>query len=641
MTNPQLRGHTFGIQKNETKQQQKQHGNGPRYRKMHSSLVGPYLLLLLIAVLVAIIEGALVVEPSAGTRKAPAATPTAVNTADADGDRVETLPLFGRPPSPQWSGYLNATALAEEEEEDGGGGTKNNNHNKKPLILWLNGGPGASSVVGMLQELGPLLINATGGLMRNPYSWTKVANILILESPVGVGYSYCARQQPQQKQTTTGKNQSSSSCINTDQFTASAARAALEDFFFYKFPHLFPPSSTTDFYLAGESYAGVYIPTLAHEILQFNQDQQQHRTAARDDATTAATTMIIPLKGILVGDPCTDNAAQQQSRDPLWYAHKNGLVDDAVYELLTQQCNVSLMIPDDNAFGGGGNDDDRLRLRLDNNMKDLIRDNPTLWATCTLAWRKFQLSSSRGTNGKWADRYIDHYNLFGLVDSRAQMLTERYMNRPDVRAALHIPDWLGEWTQHAPLPFDYQKQYAACNNNDNDIELHSLIDVYRIIVPHLRRTWIFNGDADPCISYEGTRAAVQRIGFNQVNGGGYRPWFYNETSVAGPSFLNEKVATFGPDLQATTRLGMQWGGHVMDYEHNLTFLTVHGSGHMVPMIRPTAALHLLTIFLQQKPSSSIMMAPLLLPDATLARISTSDFDDYLDAWINEAKELAI
>jgi len=52
-------------------------------------------------------------------------------------------------------------------------------------VLWLNGGPGSSSILGMLQEMGPLLINATGGLMANPYAWTKQANLLVLESPAG------------------------------------------------------------------------------------------------------------------------------------------------------------------------------------------------------------------------------------------------------------------------------------------------------------------------------------------------------------------------------------------------------------------------------------------------------------------------
>ena len=107
-----------------------------------------------------------------------------------------------------------------------------------PITLWLNGGPGSSSILGMLQEMGPLLINATGGLMRNPYAWTKQTNLLILESPAGVGYSYCAGMK-------TGKQ-----CSNTDISTAAAARAALQDFFKTKFPELVK----NKFYITGESY---------------------------------------------------------------------------------------------------------------------------------------------------------------------------------------------------------------------------------------------------------------------------------------------------------------------------------------------------------------------------------------------------
>jgi len=118
----------------------------------------------------------------------------------------------------------------------------------KPVVLFLNGGPGSSSLLGFLQEVGPLLINATGGLMENPYSWNTVANLFVLESPVGVGFSYCAAQKEE-----------GGLCQNTDKFTASASRAALADFFHTKFPEL----QTNDFFITGESYAGVYIPTLA------------------------------------------------------------------------------------------------------------------------------------------------------------------------------------------------------------------------------------------------------------------------------------------------------------------------------------------------------------------------------------------
>ena len=144
----------------------------------------------------------------------------------------------------------------------------------KPVVLWLNGGPGSPSTLGFLSELGPLLLNNTGGLHVNPYAWTKLANVFAIESPIGVGYSYCSAQKE------------GNVCKNTDKFTASAARAAMVNFFSTKFPEL----ASNDFFITGESYAGVYIPTLAKEIL--------------DNAPQ------INLVGLAIGDPCTDNTAQ-------------------------------------------------------------------------------------------------------------------------------------------------------------------------------------------------------------------------------------------------------------------------------------------------------------------------------------------
>ncbi|KAH7554481.1 hypothetical protein JRO89_XS12G0223100 [Xanthoceras sorbifolium] len=65
----------------------------------------------------------------------------------------------------------------------------------KPLVVWLNGGPGCSSVAyGASEEIGPFRINKTAsGLYLNKFSWNTVANLLFLETPAGVGFSYTNR----------------------------------------------------------------------------------------------------------------------------------------------------------------------------------------------------------------------------------------------------------------------------------------------------------------------------------------------------------------------------------------------------------------------------------------------------------------
>ena len=85
--------------------------------------------------------------------------------------------------------------------------------------LWLNGGPGSSSLIGLLTELGQFQtnddsLNTTGTpkLFYNPNSWNKVANVIFLESPKGVGFSYCTNHL---------------NCINTDESTAEDAYDAL------------------------------------------------------------------------------------------------------------------------------------------------------------------------------------------------------------------------------------------------------------------------------------------------------------------------------------------------------------------------------------------------------------------------------
>jgi len=69
---------------------------------------------------------------------------------------------------------------------------------------------------------------------------------------------------------------------------------------------------------------------------------------------------------------------------------------------------------------------------------------------------------------------------------------------------------------------------------------------------------------------------VKRFDFQELDGGSYRPWFYNQTK-ASLEVLAEKAPLFGPNLLAVD-VGAQMGGEVVNYEHNLAFLTFHGSG---------------------------------------------------------------
>ena len=89
---------------------------------------------------------------------------------------------------------------------------------------------------------------------------------------------------------------------------------------------------------------------------------------------------------------------------------------------------------------------------------------------------------------------------------------------------------------------------------------------------------------------------------------------------------------FGPSLD-THDAGAQWGGHVVNYEHNLSFVTVHGSGHMVPQFQPQSAFRLL-----QQVLSGGIFSPYLPSDNDISKMSDEEFDQSVDTWTKSAKE---
>jgi len=210
-----------------------------------------------------------------------------VSLAVALGNQVTSLPGYNGPQMTQFTGYITVNPtegknffywLIESQT----------NPSNAPLVIWFQGGPGCSGLIGLFTEHGPYVPNYAGGLDYNPITWTSVANVLYIEQPAEVGFSYS---------TTPEGSVSSDSISAQDNFQ-----------FIELFLQQYPQYVGTPTWLSGESYAGVYIPSLVGVILN-NTNSQIYKQ----------------LAGITLGNPVIDCAEDSRALQfNLFYYH--GLV---------------------------------------------------------------------------------------------------------------------------------------------------------------------------------------------------------------------------------------------------------------------------------------------------------------------------
>ncbi|CAH8359420.1 unnamed protein product [Eruca vesicaria subsp. sativa] len=175
------------------------------------------------------------------------------------------------------------------------------NPEEDPLLIWLSGGPGCSSISGLLFENGPLAMkldvyNGTvPSLVSTTYSWTKTSSIIYLEQPVGTGFSY-----------------SRTHLFNKPSDSGEAKRIHE---FLQKWLDKHQEFFSNPVYVGGDSYSGMVVPALVHEI---------------------SKGIYVCFYGYVLGNPITEPKTDYNYRIP--YAHGMAFISDELYESLKRTC---------------------------------------------------------------------------------------------------------------------------------------------------------------------------------------------------------------------------------------------------------------------------------------------------------------
>ncbi|XP_024369284.1 serine carboxypeptidase 24 isoform X1 [Physcomitrium patens] len=385
----------------------------------------------------------------------------------------------------------------------------------KPLTLWLNGGPGCSSLAyGFAEEFGPYrILPDASGVYLHEYAWNRASNMLFLESPSGVGFSY--------------SNVSSENRIGGDKRTADDNYHFLLNWF-----ERFPQYKHRDFYIAGESYAGHYVPQLAKLILDRN----------------VGADLKINLKGCLTGNPVTDGYWDNVGNIDYWHSH--AIISDQTWEKMKKECNFS----DPHCCTKAC---DRLYTYAETHEFGQIDPYSIYTANCletisySSAHRKSYLTV-RPNNPFMQGRRG--------YDPCTGNYAEIYFNRPEVQKALHA-------NISGIIPYNWTGCSSELRNWTDSA--FSVIPVYKVLIKAGLKIWVFSGDADAVVPVTSTRYALAAMKLPIV-----KPWYawYHHRQV---------------------------GGRVLEYE-GLTYVTIRGAGHEVPLLQPGRAFHMFKSFLDAK-----------------------------------------
>jgi len=446
-------------------------------------------------------------------------------TSAASNDQIIDLPgLTYELGFNQFSGYLNLPGTKKQihywfvEAE--------NDSQNAPLVFWTNGGPGCSGLIGFLTEQGPFRPDIKGNLQLNDWRWNKIANMVFLEQPVGVGFSYSD---------------------NSDDYKIGDSQAAKDNLqtvlqFLVRFPEL----SNSPLFITSESYGGHYMPTLAYDIIKYN----EHQTSGK-----------LNFKGFAVGNPYTDYYSgvgaemetywgKQLLPKPSWDKYvANGCLD-AKTQLNNSACSTFLL-----DF-----------MKKIGNLNPYALDYPVCVSQQQIWTTNMLYDKVNEINSELIDAFTAVFGQDSYEPCEDNYAFE-YLNNNDVKTALHVKSSI-DWEECSrTVKYDYLDKMLPMEHYYNEL-LNSVSDKnLRILV--------YSGDDDSVCGTIGTQKWLWSLGY-PVKAEEYWKVWKIDGQTAG--YISQFDTPFSK-------------------ESRLTFATVHFAGHEVPTYKPKEAFYLFQAYL--------------------------------------------
>jgi carboxypeptidase D len=321
-----------------------------------------------------------------------------------------------------------------------------------PLLVWLNGGPGCSSMDGLFLELGPFRLDGDklDQIKINPGSWHYAANLLFVDQPVGTGLSY---------------TKSNDGYAGSDAAVNAHFYTFLEQFFKLHDRYTTVVNGkrkSRPFFISGESHAGHYIPCIAAHILKKNIEVA---------VSTDPNALHVDLKGIALGNPWTDPYNQYDVSD---FAHGHGLVTLGQRNRLKEknrECRSLLR-------------EGKYNQKVCFDLLDDVIDSSSLSGS-----HKVLMYDSR--------RFVHSTGVF----PPGHEAVEKYLNRADVKVAIHATATPQPYVECADPPF------LALSHQDGKGVVPELVDVLNGGV----RLLLYSGQYDIICNHVGSERVLQEL----------------------------------------------------------------------------------------------------------------------------------